>query len=168
MEEKTGMFKAAKKRGGFNAVDLLIVLAVVGIIVVFVASFFVSEKEEGVPVEIEYTLLIEGVDEAFADKIQVGDKAFDVSQQILLGRVSSVENSERYAVYEYDDESETIAVREYPDKYNVRVVLSSEAVFVDEEGYRVNGKRISVGGNLEVRFPEYAAYGYCVELKEVR
>ena len=169
MEEKTGSFKAAKKRGGFNAVDLLIVLVLVGIIALFVVSNFVNKDTAGETVEIEYVLLIEGVDEDFINKINVGDKAFDAFGDFLLGRVSAVDYTEHYAVYEHDSESGEIIATEYPDKYNVRVTLSSEnATFEDTVGYSVSGRRVSVGGKVEVRFPSYAAEGYCVEFKEVK
>ena len=54
----------------------------------------------------------------------------------------------------------------YEDKYNVTVTVTVLAQYEEGEGYSVGDRRIAVGEKLSLRFPNYAAEGYCIGLSE--
>lgn len=169
MEERTGSFKAVKKkRGGFNAIDLLIIFLIVGVIVVFAVSRVVVSNDPGENIKLEYTVTVECVDSDFVQRIRTGERVYDSSTQNLLGTVSSVKGDTLYSVFEYDEESNIMASREYSDKYNVSITVSANANFVDGVGYNVGGNRIAVGQKMALRFPGCVANAYCVEMREVK
>jgi hypothetical protein len=167
MEDKTSSFKPIKK-GRFNAIDLLISVLIVGIIfvILFSSGAFSSQKEESV--RLEYTVLIEGVNEDFLGKIKVGDMVYDSVTHESLGYVSKIDDKSRYTAYDYDKTREVLVAKEYPDRVNLKVTVSSDAEFVDLVGYNINGKRIAVGGALNLRFPNYIASVYCVDMNVVK
>lgn len=169
MEDRTGSFKALKKtRGGFNAIDLLIILVIIGVIVVFAVSGIIGSDDLGESVKLEYTVAVEGIDADFSSKIKEGELVYDSSTKTLLGTVSSIESGVLYSVYEYDSASNSIVKRKYPDKYNVNVTISADAKFVDGVGYNVEGNRVAVGQQMALRFPECVFKAYCVEMREVQ
>ena len=169
MEDRTGTFKAVKKkRGGFNAIDLLIVLLIIGVIVIFAVSRVGVSNDPGENIKLEYTVTVECVDEDFAQKIRTGERVYDSSTQKHLGTVSFINGDKLYTVYEYDKESNAVVSRGYPDKYNVDITISANANFVDGVGYNVGGNRIAVGQKMALRFPGCVANAYCVEMREVK
>lgn len=169
MDEKTSSFKPIKQnRGKFNAVDLLIVLAVLGVIAAFVLSGIIFTDSDGERVRLEYTVLVEGVDELFYDRVKVGDRIYDSSSGEALGYVSKIDKSQHYAVYEYDGEQKLMVAKEYPDKYNFKITVSSNSQFVDNVGYSISGRRIAVGVKLDLRFPDYVTSGYCVDINPLK
>lgn len=169
MEERTGSFKAVKKkRGRFNAVDALIILLVIGVVIIFAVSRITHAEETGEKIKFEYTVTLECVDKDFIDKISTGERVYDSSSQNFLGTVTAVENDEPYTFYEYDADDDAMVLRTYPDKYNVKVTVSSKAQLVEGVGYSVGGCRIAVGQMLDLRFPEYVASAYCTDMREVK
>ena len=168
MEERTGSFKPVKKkRGRFNAVDILIILLIVGVIVIFAASTISVSEEPGEKTKFEYTMTIEGVSKDFLDLIENGERVYDSSSKNFLGTVSSVDGNKPYGLYEYDKTTGEMVVKEYPEKYNITFTVSAKAQFVEGVGYTVGGQRIAVGQNMELRFPDFVANAYCVGMREV-
>lgn len=169
MEERTGSFKAVKKkRGGFNAIDALIILVALGVIVVFAMSRFIASDDAGESIKLEYTVMVECVDGDFASKIRTGEQVYDSSSKSLLGTVSSIESDTLYSVYEYDSKENAILSRKYTDKYNVSITISANAKFVDGVGYNIEERRVAVGQEMALRFPGCVAKAYCVEMREVK
>ena len=168
MEERTGSFKAVKKkRGRFNAVDILIILLIVGVIVIFAASTISVSEEPGEKIKFEYTMTIEDVSKDFLNLIENGERVYDSSSKNFLGTVSAVEGYKPYSLYEYDKTTESIVVKEYPEKYNVTFTVSAKAQYVEGVGYSVGGQRVAVGQKMELRFSDFVANGYCVGMREV-
>lgn len=168
MEERTGSFKPIKnQRGRFNWIDLIIIslLVIIAVLTVFSSSIvelFSSDKD----VTLEYVIEIQSVSDQLVGNISVGDKVYTSDTKTLIGNVVSVENTIPHTEFVFDEESNSIVSREIPDKYDVRVTVVTEAKFKDEVGYFVNGRRISVGTGLGLRFPNLLCSGYCITLKE--
>ena len=166
MEEKKGSIKRGRKAGGkFNAVDLFIILVVIGIIGVFLISLFASDGDSDA-VKLEYTVQFENVDAVLADNVKIGEKVYESSSRTPVGVVTAVDNSSRYTVYEYDSEKNAVVAIEYPDRYNLKVSVSADAVFSEGVGYSVRGIRIAVGAGLALRFADYVGNAYCIEISE--
>ena len=102
------------------------------------------------------------------EKIKVGDTVCEAVSHILLGYVSKIESQNHYTVYDYDKTQERLVAKEYPDRYNLKITISSDAEFVKTVGYNINGRRIAVGGALNLRFPNYIAPAYCVDMTVVK
>lgn len=169
MEERTSSFKPVKKKkGAFNAVDALIILLVAGIAAIFIVSRASVSDDAGEKIKFEYTVTLECVDKDFVGKVSAGEKVYDASTKTFLGTVSSVEADEQYSVYEYDTESGSMVTRTYPDKYTLKVTVSTNARFVEGVGYRVGDCRVAVGQKMSLRFTDYSASGYCVGMREVK
>ena len=165
-DEKTGAFRAVKKaRVKFNAVDFIIVFVVTAIIAVLLISVF-GTSADSQTVKLEYTVRLENVREDFIDNILYGETVYASSSQVPIGIVSGVDNSERYAVYEYDSRSNAIVGIEYPDKYNLKVTVLADAGFSEGVGYSIGGIRVAVGSKLDLRFANYVGSAYCVEIRE--
>ncbi len=166
MEDKTSSFKPVKRRR-FNVIDFIILAAVVLLILTFLFSKYIFSKKKGDVVKLEYTVIVEGVSEEFLDKVKIGDAVYDSSTNAILGYVKTTDEQSRFAVYEYDSAEEKLVAIEYPDRYNLKVTVSSDAEYVKSVGYSVNGRRIAVGGALNLRFPNYVASVYCVGINTV-
>lgn len=172
MEERTGGFGSVKrKRGRFNLIDLIIVMFAVAAVlfVVFVLDPFSLNvfSEGGQKVVLEYTVQFDYVEASLTDNIKPGDEVIGASGKNTLGRVSSIRNDTLYSEIYYNTETDTVSMKEYPDRYNIRVTVMADALFVPGTGYTVNGTRIAVGSQYSLMFPEYLGTGYCVAMREV-
>ena len=172
MEERTSGFKPVKKqKGRFNLMDLLLVLIAVGVIlaVIFVLDPFslnVMGKAEH-KVTIEYTLRIENVEGILIDKIHTRDEVVDASLKTSLGYVNAVENDTPYTEAYYNSKEDVVSMTEYPDRYDLVVTVTAEAVFTEGVGYTVNGRRVAVGAEFYLMFPDYVGSGYCISMREL-
>ena len=59
-------------------------------------------------------------------------------------------------------------MQELPNRYNIEIVISAEAVFEEGVGYQINGRRIAVGTKIHLMLPNYLGDGYCIGLREVK
>lgn len=168
MDERIARAKIPKNnRKQFNIIDAIIVFLIISCIGLLFVLKKDNSDEQGRNVKLEYTIELKCVDADFAKKINQGDRVYNQSAQNFLGNVSSVGNTNLCFVYEYDAEKDAVVSYRYRDKYNVEVTISSNAKFVDEVGYSVEGTRIAVGQKLSLRFPSCVANAYCVSFKEI-
>lgn len=172
MEERTSGFKPVKKKKGqFNLMDLLLIFIAVGIIlfVVLVIDPFSLNlfDNQDHSVTLEYTLRIENVEGSLIDKIQTRDEVIDASVKTSLGYVNAVENDTPHAEPYYDSKEDSVSMKEYPDRYDLVVTVTAEAVFTEGVGYTVNGRRVAVGTEFYLMFPDYLGTGYCISLREL-
>ncbi len=172
MEERTNGFGTVKlKRGKFNFVDLLflILIAVIVLAVFFLIDPFSMNVFGGAEknVVVEYTVQIEYVEASLADNIRLGDEALNAVNKTSLGRVSAIKNDILYSEACYNSEADIVSMKEYPDRYNLQITITSDAVFEEGKGYTVKGTRIAVGGQYSIMFPNYLGNGYCISMREV-
>lgn len=155
-----------RKRGKWNVVDLLLLAGGMALIagVVFALGFF--HDDTGQSVTLSYTVCIGNVDDTYRDKIQVGDTVLDATTKRFLGRVAAVDNTRSHTVFRYDEETggQMVAV---PDSYDIVITVLSEGLFEDKVGYTVEQKRLAVGAEYTLLFPNYAGSGYCTSIREV-
>ena len=172
MEERTNGFGTAKrKRGMFNLVDLMFVLAVVLIVVIVfflldpfsLNTFGETEKQ----VVLEYTVQIDYVEASLTDNIRLGDLVTYAANKATFGRVSAVKNDILYSEAYYNAEADVVSMKEYPDKYNLQITVTTDAVFEKGVGYTVKGTRMAVGGEYSLMFPNFVGSGYCIGMREV-
>jgi hypothetical protein len=97
----------------------------------------------------------------------LGDEALNAVNKASLGRVSSIRNDILYAEAYYNSETDEVSMKEYPDRYNLQVTITADAVFEEGKGYHVKGSRIAVGGQYSLMFPDYIGSGYCISMREV-
>ena len=58
-------------------------------------------------------------------------------------------------------------MKEYPDRYDLVVTVTADAVFTEGVGYTVNGRRVAVGTQFYLMFPDYLGQGYCISMREL-
>lgn len=172
MEERTGGFSSVKrKRGKFNSVDILFLVLLVAVL--FAIVFLIDPFSIGVfggsekNVVLEYTVEIEYVEASLADNIKLGDEAISSSNKTSLGRVSAIKNDTLYSEAYYNSEADVVSMKEYPDRYNIQVTITSDAVFEEGKGYTVKGTRVAVGREYSIMFPHYLGSGHCISMREV-
>ena len=172
MEERTSGFKPVKKQKvRFNLMDLLLVLIAVSIIlaVIFVLDPFSLNimGKAGREVTLEYTLRIENVEGLLIDKIHTRDEVVDSAIKTSLGYVNAVENDTPYTEAYYNSKDDEVSMIEYPDRYDLVVTVTAEAIFTEGVGYTVNGRRVAVGAEFYLMFPDYVGFGYCISMREL-
>ena len=146
---------------------MLIILAILLLGAIVVNLFFpnfVLNYSKNTEKEIQYTVEFLCVDESLLDKINENDIAVDSVSKYSVGTVMTVDQNTPYTELEYDKLNATGKLATYENKYNVLVTISVVADYNEGEGYSVGGKRIAVGEKLSLRFPDYAAEGYCINL----
>ena len=158
-------------RRRFNFVDLLIILALI-LIIAIVVNMFLPQSVFGslntnTECDMQYTVEFIGVDEAFVDKIKEGDTVVDSVTKYTLGSVVAVNSDNNYTELIYDKENDAGKLVANPDRYNLLITVSVTAEYNEDKGYSVGDRRIAVGEYLSLRFPDFAAEGYCTSLSEI-
>ena len=167
--------KADKKSRKFNFVDFLLILLVLALIAGAVYLFTqgsifkkLGATEQGT---LTYTVEIQGVDAEYLNIIKESDVVVDSVTKNTLGTVSAVDYNTKQTVLEYvknEDEDGNVTytgvLSEYPNQYTVLVTITAPAEYVSGDGYFVNNCRIAVGEGLALRFPDFAAEGYCISM----
>ena len=160
----------AKREYKFNLVDLLLIILCIAIVggAIYVfspnTSFDLFSKSE--ITDIEYTIEIQGVDKEFIEKIKENDTVIDSVSKSALGQVVAVDYNTKHTTLSYtksEDDNVGVLV-EHPDKYNLIITVSAKAEYRPDQGYFVNDYRISVGGLLQLRFPNYVCECYCIAI----
>lgn len=159
-----------QKRGAFNLVDavLLAVAAItVALAVLFLDPFslgiFQAEEES---VTLSYTVCISGVDAVYLNKISEGDTVLDAVTRASLGNVSAAITEQSHQVLRYDERLGGV-MQTVPETYDVWVTVTAEGAFEKGIGYKVAGKRIAVGREYTLLFPNFAGKGYCTAIREI-
>ena len=154
----------------FNFVDLILILLCITIIVgcayVFSPNFKFDLFNKKETVKIQYVVEIQGVDEAFIEKIEENDSVIDSVTKNALGTVVAVDYSTKHSVLDYtkiEDVYSGVLV-EHPNKYNLIVTISADGEYVSDAGYSVNSRRIAVGEQLNLNFPDFTCECYCIAL----
>ena len=168
-----------KRKGKFNFIDLTLVLILLLIVGVLIYSFspisLIKKWFNKETVNIQYEIEIVGVDKDVYELIKNNTIVKDSVTKSTLGTVTMV-NKTDYVEYkpvteirnegEGDDEKEiienSIVPVEYPNKYNLNVIVTVAANYSEGEGYSVESTRIAVGEKLSLKFPNYKCEGYCV------
>ena len=128
-----------------------------------------DRAEAGEKIRISYTVVFYNVDEAVFDKISSGQNVTEAEDGISLGYVFGVPSSEPSYSYVLPEgvDAENAVVEKSEDalgRKNITVTVEAEAVYSEGSGYTVDGYRIAVGKEMNLRFPNYTAIGYCTDL----
>ena len=157
-----------KRATGFNFIDVLIILAILLIAAIVVNMFvplsFFNRFNKTVERQIQYTVEITAVDEAFIDKVAENQTVIDSVSKYTLGKVMTVDCNTNYSELKYNESEASGWLSPYDDKYNMLVTITVLAEYTRGEGYSVGDKRIAVGEKMSLRFPNFAAEGYCIAL----
>jgi hypothetical protein len=171
MNENKNNVGSAKKSGKFNVLDFLIIVVVLFVLasaIVITIPKIQESVEIGEKVIINYTVVFEGVNDRVYDKIKGNQMAMDAQSNRALGTVEQSEvapYSEYVLVRETNAEGETVytAVKqEIAEKgKNVTVTITANAVYNEGSGYTVDGYRIAVGKEMDIRFADFTGTAYC-------
>ena len=159
----------AKKSGGFNILDALIILGIVlfaAVIVIVYAPLGIFKFNSDNTVII-YTVAIQGVNADYASNVNIGDVVTD-SNGYNLGTVVSDVEIEPHMVYDYrenDDGSGSIVKITHPELVDLVITVSANAK-INDDGYTVDGKRIALESEYELVFPGFESKGVCISMSE--
>ena len=154
-----------RKKFKFNFIDFLIILLVLAIVaaVIYIFAPFSWIQQKNGSIDLQYTIEIQGVDEAFIENINEHDVVVDSVSKNVIGKVIAVDYNTQYSELKYDESNRTGILSVFPDKYNLIITISTaNALYVEGEGYSVNGCRIAVGEKISAKFPSYVSEGYCI------
>jgi len=163
--------KKEKKGLKFNVLDLIIIITVIFVAVVavlYTVPQFHNRVSSGEKIRISYTVVFENVDESVFDQIAKGQTVTNADNGIALGTVSESPEAEpayTYVLVTGESGANTVKKQEDPSgKRNITVTVEADAVYAEGKGYAVDGCRIAVGKEFNIRFPNYTDTGYCTEI----
>ncbi len=163
---------AASRR--LNVLDVVIIVTAVMLVAVaiiwsapHVREFF-SDSDM---IQITYTVVFENVDETVYDRIMLDQTVIDAQSGRVLGSVALIPESVSYYsfVLGVDEDGNDVAKKQPHDALgkNVTVTIRANANYAEGEGYTVDGYRIAVGAEMELRFPGFSGTGYCNEISVI-
>ncbi len=168
LQNLTPRNNGGRKKARFNIIDFLIIIVVLllvaTIVYVFLPSSWIEKISSDKTVDIQYTIEIKGIDEAFLNNIRENDTVLNSVNKGNIGTVTAVDYSTQHKQLEYNEAEQAGVLSVFPDKYDIIVTISAKAQFTENEGYTVNGTRIAVGEKISARFPDYVCEGYCISV----
>ncbi len=170
---QTGKNISPKKKRKFNIIDFIILVLILAIIATAVYAFLPFSQIKKLwatnEVAFSYTVELKGVDIDYIDNIKNGDSVINSNTNNSMGTVSGVADPTKSYTLGYkenNDDNEAIqaVIIESMDKYDVKIYISATAQYEKNIGYTVNGCRVAVGEELELRFPKYSGKAYCTAI----
>lgn len=165
------MVNKRRNKYSFNIIDiiLLIVIAISLCAVVFLFVYNGNdndfEKKDNT-VEIIYTVKQTELPDILRGKINMGEMVVTSNNLSKIGQVVDFQYTD--SVYRYiDSETDTVIQSVYPGKIDMTVKISAIATKSDDGIYRINGQLVSVGEEIDLRFPFYTGKAVCVSVSEV-
>ena len=159
-----------KKKGkySFNIIDIML-LAV--ILISFLAMLFLffydgrnASEEEVVEVsEITYTVKQSDVQGILRGKINIGDTVYEKNTNKPIGQVIRVDATDSKYTY-YDSESKTWIEESYPNKIDIVIEISVNAVLQNDGRYSIDDYTLNVGEEMELCFPFYTGKAMCISV----
>lgn len=163
-----------------NVFDLFVILLILLVVVLLAVGVRFGDlfgTEQGKTVRLTYTMLLTDVDESFADAIAVGDVVRDVDTGVVLGTVRLAPTTEDYRVVgltytttvDENGKQTTVATPEMkrvPGRINICVELATNATYMEESGYSIEGRTVRIGDAYAVRFPSYVGDAVCASITD--
>ncbi len=159
-----------KKKRRFNFIDFLIILLILSFIALLIYSFSpfsrLSELLNTETVELTYVVELRNVDTDFIDFVEVNDNVINANTKSSLGTVYQIDRVQSTVLgYEINDAGRPYGVLVPVDnKYDITLYITASAKYEEGVGYTIDGCRIAVGEELNLRFPNFAHNAYCVAL----
>ncbi len=156
-----------KRTWRFTALDLIILivlLAAAALAVWFFGPFGGGDSGDTTQVNIEYTIEIKGLEEAYLGNIRVGDAVTDSVTKKGIGVITAVETMP-FVDYILNTDDGILLEKEYPGQYTLLVTISAPATH-NERGYNLDGYRVAIGGLHYVQLPNFVGSGYCIGVEE--
>lgn len=160
-----------KKRGSFNAADVVIIIVILALLLGafrLVDPFHWFGQNDVRDVNIRYVVKISGVDNDVnvKDSVKKGMSVMNASTEYSLGTVEAV-NLRDATVWEYVEDNAEMTQKPVEGKSDVYITVTVRATFESGVGYEVNGQRIAVGTEIDMRLSGFVGNGACVELEEI-
>lgn len=157
-----------KRKGRFNVLDLIIIIVLIfaiSIALILTIPKIRDRVQAGEKVRISYTVVFYNVDSSVFDQIASGQTLTDIVGGKILGMVSEPPETELSYSYviETNENGDNVLKKQEDSmgKRNIIVTVEADARYSEGEGYTVDGYRIAVGKEMQIRFPNYTDTGYC-------
>ncbi len=161
--------KSTKKTGfRLNWMDVLVILLIILAIVALVIRYWPGENGigflSGKKVMIEYTVQIDKISNQINLSMRSGDEAVDLDSKESIGTLSSNPMIVAYQENVFNEQSGGIEIVTSENYSTVYLTIVAEAIEHDT-GYYVNGVRIAVGAEYNLRLTGIEANGSCISIE---
>ncbi len=168
MEENKIKTAGSARPRRLNVLDVVIIVTTVLLVAIAIVwstprlqALFASNDT----VQITYTVVFENVDESVYDRIMLDQTVIDAEGGRVLGSVALTPESVSYYdfVLEKDADGNDILKKQAHDELgkNVTVTIRANAEYSEGKGYTVDGYRIAIGADMQLRFPGFSGTGRC-------
>lgn len=150
-----------KKKHRFNAVDLIILLAVAVSAVLLVKTFVLDAKSDvqDKAVKLQYVIETDMISEDLADNVSVGDSVYDYETGRIIGTVTACDV--RNATHVGMSSSGAQVVSDVVGYRSLYITVEGEASG-GPSGYSVNSVPVSVGEDYALMLPQLYCTGSCI------
>ena len=158
----------AKKGGGFNLVDLflvILILVIVSALLVMFDPFSLISKQDSEDVTLRYTVEIKNVSNELKNNVKSGDKALNSATDYDMGTVVAIEPQSSFE-WEYIEGEDYMSKKYMTDRSDLIITIDVKATYVKGVGYVVDGKHVAVGSLISLRFPSFTGSGYCISIEK--
>ena len=152
----------------FNLMDALLLLIIAAVAVALLYIFVWSEQHSvdslagKETVRITFVVELTGLQEDYADKIEVGDTPSDSYKKVPLGVITAMESRPYiYTGTNLHDGTKVLSTVE--DQVSLYLTIETDAV-PSGYGYTVSGSDMYVGRLLYLSFQDIVCAGYCIAM----
>lgn len=157
-----------KRKLRFNAVDAVIIFLIIAVVFA-VLYFFVFKNDESIVTDdttrpIQYTVLVQSIDEHFDDKIAIGQAVTDAIEKKNIGKIVGIQISPTIqTTFDYETGKQTQS--EVEGKINVKITIEAKASETDQ-AFTADGCVIRIGRRYSLMLPEIYCVGYCIDIND--
>ncbi len=152
----------------FNAVDaiLLVIIAAVvfAVLYIFVFSGNRNQSSDSYYKNIQYTILVQNLDEHYDEMIKIGQPVTDGVEKKSIGTIAGIQETPMVKTnFDYIEGKEVDV--DVEGKINVRITIEARASETDR-AFTVDGCEIRVGEQYSLMLPSIYCVGYCIDIDD--
>lgn len=160
-----------KGRYRFNIVDVLLLLIIILSVAAIAFLFFYDGDTDQAEVkddtyDIIYTVEQKQIPDILRGKVNMGDSVFASNGTSDIGHVIDFMYTDSRELY-YDENMGHTNYSVYEGKIDLTVKINVKATKKADGIFEINGQLISVGREIEVRFPFYTGTVVCSAVSEM-
>ncbi len=150
-----------------NLIDVLIVLVLV---LVTAAAVYRTLSIKQLPdtvknKEIEYTLLVSGIDSLYANAVKTGDTVYLSEKSLFCGEISAVQTS--YVRKEIAAADGTVSAHLYPAEIDMTLTLHLSADISENGFYIGDNTYLNLGKNLKMYTKTFSFEGKLIDFHPI-
>lgn len=147
-----------KQRKKINVIDIILLVTVLAALIIAGMGIARRVSSTGDRLTVRYIMEVNPIENDFISKVSAGNSVFDHTTSGRIGTVKAVSHAKAY----YENSESPM------EGYSMLYITAEAEAVKTDVGYTIGSTVVSIGRELEMRFPNLYCVGKCVSIEIVK